>query len=434
MMNKRDILLNAFRPGAAIELPSQFAGRAPEITRIVDTLYMDGICPIIYGDRGLGKSSLAFQIARIGVGDTELLEEIGIGDRALPDGSRFTPFMFSCSDSTNTKDQLLQRLINTAEGYAGPASLPQRVLESTTTTSTTNLRIYQRKVQETYKSASRKGFEDLSIEEKLTAITQEILADHAKVLYIIDEIDRVRDTAGLASVIKNMSSKEVKFLIVGVANNVSTLLHDHGSIQRSLVEVRLSSMADDESAAIVKKAENFLRSHQLNISFDADATSLLVASAAGFPWFVHTLGLEALVIATEGNKSVVSKSDVTAAIARLATRRFAQQFYDAYQMAVGDSHQRESVLRLFAKWLGTDVPTSEIYPLANKLKVTNPSVSTKQLTLQKFGRVLVRPPYAPSGVFRFTNAMFRQYVNLRASVYSGVQDQVDKVWNDRFQS
>lgn len=82
-------------------------------------------------------------------------------------------------------------------------------------------------------------------------------------------------------------------------------------------------------------------------------------------------------------------------------------------------------MRLFAKWSDPDIPTSELYPMANELGVTNPSELTSQL---EYGRVLVRPPWAESRVFRFTNAMFKRYVNLRGGVYKGVRKDVDELW------
>lgn len=429
-MTERETLLNAFRPGTAITLPAQFAGRKDEITTLVDALYVDGTCPIIYGDRGLGKSSLALQIERIALGDAELLDELGLSDRALPPESCFTTFEFSCTDAITTKDELLQRLINTAEGFTDTESLPGKVLKSSKRTTTVKLKFYEHQVAETYKQSSGLGkFKRLSTEEKFELTTRQIVeGKDTRVLYIIDELDRVRDTRGLASVIKKMSSRGVAFLLVGVAQNVSAILHDHASLERALIQVPVRPMRDDDSAMIVRKAESFLHQNGLKFEFPNGTTSKIVRAAGGFPWFVHTFGLAALRRAYDERRRVVTESDVDNAISSLGRRQFAQQFYDTYQMAVGESSQREVVLRLFAKWRDLDIPTSEIYPLAEQLGIKNASVLTKHLTMQRYGRVLVRPPYAPAGVFRFANAMFKHYINLRLSVYRGVQEEVEEVW------
>jgi len=52
-MTHRESIMNAFKPGTEIELPAAFAGRREEILNLVDALYVDGSCPILYGDGGL---------------------------------------------------------------------------------------------------------------------------------------------------------------------------------------------------------------------------------------------------------------------------------------------------------------------------------------------------------------------------------------------
>ena len=73
-LDKRKLILNAFKPSKSIRNPANFAGRELELLELIDALLIDGSCPIIYGERGLGKSSLAFQVARIALGDITLLD------------------------------------------------------------------------------------------------------------------------------------------------------------------------------------------------------------------------------------------------------------------------------------------------------------------------------------------------------------------------
>jgi histone H3/H4 len=431
----RNVILNAFRPGTAMDLPSQFAGRKDEIENLVDTLYVDGTCPIIYGERGLGKTSLALQIERIALGDTELLDELGLSDRVLPAENRFTTFSFPCSDGVTNKDDLLQRLVNTAVGFDVHSAAPT-VLESRKLTTRIKLKVFEQEVQKTYTSSGTgRDFEELSIEEKFQIIASHVVEkNNSKVLFIIDELDRMKDTKGLASVIKNMSGRDVKFLLVGVGQSVSTLLHDHASLERTLIQIPVWVMRDDDSAGIITKAELALRQAQVQIRFSQAAVDTVVEAAGGFPWFVHTIAQEALKLTYEAARREVPEADVKGAIGRLSSRRYGQQFYDMYQAAVGNSSQREVVLRLFAKWLDADLPTSELYPLAHELRVANPALLAKQLTTHQYGRVLVRPPYAPASLFRFTNAMFKRYVHLRNAVYQGVQGDVDRVWDQHLKT
>ncbi len=74
-----------------MDLPAGFAGRRNEILQLADALVSVGTCPVVFGDRGLGKTSIGRQIERIALGDVELLEELGAGDRAIPEGQLWTP-------------------------------------------------------------------------------------------------------------------------------------------------------------------------------------------------------------------------------------------------------------------------------------------------------------------------------------------------------
>jgi hypothetical protein len=244
-------------------------------------------------------------------------------------------------------------------------------------------------------------------------------------------LDRVDDTNGLASFVKNYSSGALKFLLVGVSQNVSELIEDHQSIERRIIPVNVKRMSKDELLEIITKVENNLSEQNINIKFDQEAKISIVEASAGFPWFVHIFAQESLLSAWEDNIDLVTNNYVRAAIAHLATNRFAQQFADLYTRAVGDSYNREVVLRLLAKWGNIDVPHGELYPLAKKAGVTNPSVCKKDLTLKKRGAILSPVPFQNTRVVRFNNAMFMRYIDLRPSIYSGLDVLVNQLWRER---
>ena len=249
-----------------------------------------------------------------------------------------------------------------------------------------------------------------------------------RVLFVIDELDRLANTDGLANFIKNASSDRVKFLLVGIANNVSTLISDHESIERNLQPVLVPTMKPDELAEIVDRALALLNEEGVEIEMAPDARQELVSAAGGFPWFVHVLGQEALRAVWDSQRDTIGIDAVGDAIRTLARNRFAQQFSDVYQMAVRDSRNREIVLRLMAKWPENDVPLSEIYRPAKSLHVSNPSASKKDLMLKRHGVVILAPPEHDRGVVRFRNAVFKRYINLRDSIYRGVKERVDEEW------
>ncbi|WP_440136264.1 hypothetical protein, partial [Escherichia coli] len=69
-------ILDAFQPAKEISDPRRFSGRKQQIERGAELLLArDHI--FIHGVRGIGKSSLARQLALIASGKNDLLESIG---------------------------------------------------------------------------------------------------------------------------------------------------------------------------------------------------------------------------------------------------------------------------------------------------------------------------------------------------------------------
>jgi histone H3/H4 len=187
-------------------------------------------------------------------------------------------------------------------------------------------------------------------------------------------------------------------------------------------------MSREEMLGIIARAVQRLQNRGYHFQFSPEVAERLCDIASGFPWFVHAIGQEALLHAYSARSRVVEPKHLEVAIRTLTTSRFAQQFSDAYQQAVKDSYNREVVLRCMAQWKGRDIPTSEIYPIAKSLGVSNPAEYRKQLCSAAAGHVLITPPFQERGVVRFGNEMFKIYIRLRRSLYNGVDRIVADAW------
>lgn len=434
-MVSRKVVMNAFRPATEVDEPELFAGRAKQVRELVDALHMLGSVPLIYGDRGLGKSSLALQIQRIAMGDVELLDELGMQSLALDASDQFLTFYVTCTAATKRLPDLLQMLINSAESVeftaVGNGGKAKQLVDRTTRRKLT-LKVVELESTKNYKTAAgRLSYQDLNQEEKLTHLCQ-ILSDSydQPVLFVIDELDKMGNTAGLASFLKAVSSDQLKFVLVGIASNHSELLSDHQSLERRLVSVNVPLMSTRELMEIVTNAEEALRSEGSKIEFDTGATRRLVQVSAGFPWFVHVVGQTALLAAHDRGDDLVLEEDIAAAVLSIVSNRFAQQFADMYQNAVRDSYSREVVLRSFAHWRQRDIPTGEVYAkLKKQLDVSNPSVYRGHLCQKDFGPILYTPVFQRRGLVRFRNEMFKAYVRMRPSIYQDVDELVAEVWS-----
>jgi Cdc6-like AAA superfamily ATPase len=427
--SRKTVLTNVFRPGTELDDPALFAGRAAQVLELTRALHAEGSCPIIYGDRGLGKSSLALQAQRIAMGDPSLLQLQGtsgvdVEDWGFSEETSYLAFYVACSDATPTTKSVLQRLINSLTSVDVSSPSPAHELVDRTTRKRVTLKVFEAEVTRTYQPpAPPPSHAKLTMEEKLLDAVERLVDAYGhRVLLIIDELDRVRDTTGLASFIKNASGQDLKFLLVGIGQNITALLGDHRSLERIAVPVRVPRMTYDELKQIVDRAMTKLRESGVDLEFDGGATDALASAAGGFPWFVHLLGQAALLKADEERREVVTELQVVGAVRSLMTNRLAQQFSDLYQTAVRDSARRESVLRALALWDERDIPTTAIYPVVRSLGVANPSSCIAQLCRETYGGVLLRSQ--TRGIVHFANEMFKVYVRIRPSLHASLDVRV----------
>lgn len=425
----RDVMLNAFLPASEIEDPFRFAGRAKQVKDLTDSLGIVRSVPLVHGDRGLGKSSLAVQLTRIAKGDVDLLAELDLKRLALKEHERFIAFYVTCSDATEDFEGLLQAMINAIETLMFEQARGDRYeLVDRTTRKSVSMDAFTLEVVDRYKAAADKvNTQAFTLSERLVYLA-ECLTDayQQPVLFVIDEIDRIAPVPGLASFLKSHSSAVLKFVLVGIGTTVSGLLADHGSLDRQLIPVELGPMEEEELASIVERVEEYLHENGEAVEFSQEATDLLAQSAGGFPWFVHVIGQAALIEADDEGREEVLEQHVLDAITSLAGNRFAAHYSTLYQRAVRDSKPREIVLRLCARWPAQDIPTSQIYPKARELGVPGASTYMGHLAQDQHGRVVVRSARQDRALYTFPDAMFKVYVRLRPSLAEGVKADVDK--------
>lgn len=431
-MTNRKLLLNAFLPSAGIDDPHRFAGRKEEVEELTDALLVKNSVPLIYGPRGLGKSSLALQLSRIAQGDVDLLSELDLEDLALEEDDRFIVVYLTCTDETKNAQGVIRMMINGLSVFQDQKESERNPdkykLIDKTTKRRISLKLFSSETTKTYNAQAKKiSTSKFTPEEKLVHLV-ELVYDVYKqpVLFIVDEFDRLGSTKGFASFLKSQSSEYLKVALVGIGATEGTLLRDHKSLDRQLMPVRVPKMARIELESIFDRTEDYLLENGIEYGFSAEAARLAARTASGFPWFMHVLGQTALLEVEKHGRAGVGEHDIRDAIASLPKRRLAKQYNDRYLLAVRDSYYREVVLRLCAGWMEEDIPTSEIYRRANKVGVNSPSQYMGHLTRTEHGQVITRS-LQQSRVYAFTDEVFKAYVRMRPSTYAGVKDEVDRV-------
>jgi len=425
----RELILNAFCPNIEVFDPSIFSGRKAEIIRLSDSLLKEGSCPIIYGHKGVGKSSLARQLARIALGDCELLHNLQSSDSLLEEFQRFKVFYVTCTDTVKSKDDILRRIMNEAKIF----ELPEETQISKQSTTKIKLKLIEREIKKEFRSNYQNNGIDYNIEDEFISFSDKLAyRTDKKLLFIIDEIDRVCDTKGFSAFLKKVSNNYIKFVLVGVSHSISSLISDHESIQMKIDPVHLDIMNNIELSSIIDKVVDRLCEQGICVKFDEGSKEYIVNLADGFPWFIHAVGQEALLEAYSQKRLTVYQFDAEVATRRMLEGKLAEQFNELYLMAVSSSKNREIFLRLLAKDRHENISLKVIYRLSKKLKVSDPYRCKRQLMTDRYGEIIVTPSIHKSQTVKFKNELFKRYVKLCDSFHREVKLNVDAKWTEQF--
>ena len=211
----------AFRPATPIDSETLFAGRRRQMERILDVVLQPGQHAVVYGIRGVGKTSLARVMSDIlrragttmanfytcNSGDSfdaiwrSVLEDIEMTYLAPPTG-----FAGAADEDSVSALDVIGRLVTNADGSPRPIR-PDDV---------------------------RRAFS-----------VRPDGGPHQVV--IIDEFDRVQDRtvrALFADTIKSLSDQGVPatVILVGVADSVDQLIDEHPSVERSVAQIHMPAM------------------------------------------------------------------------------------------------------------------------------------------------------------------------------------------------
>jgi hypothetical protein len=426
---RRAVYLNAFRPALEMTDPARFAGRVQQVRQLADSLQQAGSFPLIYGDSGLGKTSLAVQAQQIAMGDTRLLGNIGSLDLALPDDRTFLTLFVTCSDSVHDVEALLQLMINAAEDVVPATDDPSAAsqLVDRTTSRKVTLKLFEAEIVRKYSPiALRSSFQSLSLRERLQRLVRLLNQTYASpVLIVVDELDRMPSKVGLGSLVRLLSNEDLKFLVVGIAEDTIDLISDHSSVERIVTPIAVPRMSRPELAEAVDLAVKALHEAGSSLRFDEPARKRLVEISGGFPWFIHVIGQASVMLAVERGLQQVGVDQVNRAVRELVSNEYARLFRDRYGRAVRESSKREITLKVLAHWRSPDIPASAAYAALRRVGLNDPGRYRSQLATETFGGVLLPRSDTDRDVIRFRNEMFRQYAFLTPSIHSGVAQLAD---------
>lgn len=415
------VVENAFQPAKEVSDISRFAGRKDAVSDAYYGLISSGAHLAVVGNRGIGKTSLARQIANIATGDIGLLEKLGLPhdhDRELD----FLTFYFACGKTVKSTTDLLERLLTSSGTLAEWIyDIPKASKIVQGYNPKFGAKLFgvevglsgEKKTETNVEPAITSHAIDTVFMNTVAAIVEQNLSTDG-ILIIIDEFDQITDPSGFASFLKGLSTNvpQAKFCLVGVAQDIQNLMKEHQSSDRLFAGsiIVLPSMSQQELKEIITIAEHSVKNY---ISFDPTAADYMVALAQGHPYMVHLIGKYAFRLAFQAGKQVIYISDVDATVQSIAERGADPVLEGRYKKAVASSEQRETVLKSLADVQQApdgEIWTTNAYKIALDLGVDNASQYVGQLVTEEFGGEIekLRDRY-----YRFHDSLFAAYVKAR---------------------
>lgn len=413
--------------------PSRFVGRSQLIGDCIRAINSPLGLVAVYGKRGVGKSSLLRQLQQMALGDYTLAEHAGVKHLVPKNPRKYLTVYYSCDALIEDGDELLKRLCNDQNSEDGLLRLvPNDGKELTEFTRSkevsggADLKIVNwgaKGVESSKYARVVEGEIVQTFRNFVSTIVEHQVQKRMKrdgLLILLDEIDVIRDKAGLGSIIKSLSSETVKFGVCGIGRDLTALIEDHASVERLLEEgaLHIGPMSQNESTEIVRTANRFF---QDSMTIDMDVAERIAKLSEGYPYLVQMFGKACVSLANETSATQVTTSMLDEVLARIKNGTAFPTLESAYQRAIGNSQGRQLLLHLLAEQdedntLFNDevgkVVLKETRADAQELGVDHVDQLIPRLVDKKYGPALVRIEDR-QGVYEFLNPIFRVYVKLR---------------------
>lgn len=393
------VLNRVFTPSAPIEDRKIFAGRQQQLHRVIELVDQPGVHGIVYGERGVGKTSVA-NIVKLILSDTGTL-------------------IIKCSCSTEDTFETLWRKAFRQISFSMQAkSIGFGNTARSTGTATLEDLVHQ-----------------YSVSDVVSALSGYF---RNPVVIIFDEFDRLGDgfdRRKMADTIKSISDDgyPITLIIVGVGEDVVELLGEHPSIERNIRQIHLPIMADSELHEIIEKGLA-----ELDMSVNHEIAHKIVRFSCGYPHYTHLLAYHASRIAIGKARNEITEVEFDEAVERSIVDANARltQSYQTATLATKPNIFREVLYACSVAPIdenGTFQAMDLVDPLSEILRQP---VSVNKFTyhLGKFcnedrGRVLSRIGVPKRHRYRFRDPLMRSFVllNLYNSIHANEAAQYEQL-------
>lgn len=394
-------ITEAFSPSAPVQEKALFSGRSAQISALVDAVNQRGRHAIVYGERGVGKTSLAYILKLVMHRPNK--ELIYVRVNADPNDT-----------FTSLWKKVFKRMSYESESEEG--------------------KLISKKVADDFPS-------DISPDD-VQIVLSEFSENHTPII-VLDEFDRIKDQSTvhlIADSIKSLSDYSVNatVIIVGVAEDISSLIKGHESVTRALIQIKMPRMSPEEIKQLI-----LTRYSRCGITTDADTVWKVACLSRGLPYYAHLLAMNAARYCIDHKKTVVKHEDIDKALDK-SIGELDQSIKESYVLATktqkSDGVLYPSVLLACAfantDELGRFQQSSVTNPLSKILPGKNYQASTFALHMNSFcepdrGCVLQRFGTARNYRYRFSDPMMQPFVILKGLNEQRITDLIADIFSTK---
>lgn len=255
-----------------------------------------------------------------------------------------------------------------------------------------------------------------------------ILPGASTTVVVLDELEGLdkADQKDLAYLIKQLGDQEfkIKFVLVGIAENIQELIGAHESVTRYIKEVSLQPLMVQDLMDVVESAAS-----HIDITVPRDLLLRIAIIGNGFPHFAHLIGKSILIESVLAEQNTITREVWRKGIGR-AVSGSVQELKSSYEAATqrGDdyflhmiwalAHSDEVDVRI-DQWLALYKDLTDRYgwKAADETKLRNAIGNFKNAS---YGRIITNTPvfYGTQEMRyrykRFANMLMRGHVRLQA--------------------
>lgn len=373
-----------FTPGSPVNERDLFAGRIDQLRRIFEAVTQRGYHAVLYGDRGVGKTSLA-NILMATFGDNFVIAKVNC----------------DANDTFSKVWHKAFRDIHFSQVQMGIGFNASQTTSEVAVSETLPLVIQPDDV--------RRSLKTISAEKPA--------------LIILDEFDRITDknvSVMVSDTIKALSDFGISasVLVIGVADSIDQLISGHLSIERALVQIHMPRMSIDEISQILEKGMT-----RLDMQMDGSAAALLQSLSQGLPYIAHLLALHSTRAALAARSLTVTLDHANAGVVSSLEQwqeSTKTAYYDAVKSQQPGAIYREVLLACAMAEvddLGFFSAAAVRLPLSNiagrTLDIPNFSRHLKEFSESGRGKIIKRVGAARRLRYRFASPLMRPYVIMR---------------------